>query len=80
MHEADHKSSLAEVFSEDVCYRYSMSVLPVMNKCIFMLLNVFILLRPLDIHYRNNIAILIYISNIIRLSKVLKKAIIFKIY
>ena len=39
---------------------------------------VFILLRPPDIYYRDNIAILTYISNITKLSKVLKEVIVLK--
>ena len=43
-----------------------------MNECIFMPLIVFISLRPPDIHYRDNNLI----SNITRLGKVLREAIV----
>ena len=46
--------------------------LPVMNKCIFIPLIVFISLRPPDIHYRD----IDLISNITRLCKVLREAIV----
>src|SRR5580692_726987 len=56
-----------------------MPVLPVMNECIFIPLIIFISLRPLDIHYRDNIAILTYISNITRLGKVLRETIVLRV-
>lgn len=40
---------------------------------------IFILLRLLNIHYRDNIAMLAYISNITKLSKVLREAIVLKV-